>query len=202
MDKFIDGVISVLKKAGASDLFLGIFVVAEGFVLIFARDFFPIMIILSICMAFAFVIEWLVDVIRQHRHTTWNIFQRILAILALIALAVYCGLMIFNDQFRLNVDRVLVCATTVMDGVKNLFHTIKIEKQPKPRKIFITFSAMYIAYGVAYGFLGGGDVNFFNTTMHGVVFILCGLTNIWLVYRGYRSKKRMKKDKVAMTREI
>lgn len=196
MDKFIDGAISVLKKAGASDLFLGIFVVVEGFVLIFARDFFPILIILSIGMAFAFAIEWFVNVIRQRKRTFECIVQQIFIIIILIALIVYCCLMIFDSNFRLNVDRVLVCTTTIADGIKNLFRTIKVEKQPKPRKIFVTFSALYISYGVAYFFLGGGDANFFNTTMHGVVFILCGLTNIWLVYRGHKNKKLVKENKI------
>ncbi len=190
MNRAIDVIISILKKAGASDLFLGIFVVMEGLILIFARDLFPICVVFSIGIAFAFVIEWFVNVLRGKRNF-WNVIQRILIIILLIALTIYCIYMITDSNFRLNVDRVLVAATTIADGLKNLVHTIKIEKEEKPRRVFVFFSVLYVVYGVAYFFFCG-EINFFTTTMHGVVFILCGLTNMWLVYRGYESKKQRK----------
>ena len=191
MNRIIDAIIAALKKAGASDLFLGVFVVIEGLILLFARDVFPICVVLSIGIAFAFAIEWFVNVLRGEK-SFWNVVQRIIIIILLIALVVYCFMMFTDEKFRLNVDRVLVAATTIADGLKNLVHTIQVEKEPRPRKIFITFSILYIVYGAAYFLLANGDINFFNTTMHGVVFILCGLTNMWLVYRGYESKKQRK----------
>ena len=182
LDRFIDGFISVLKIAGSSDLFLGIFVVLEGFSLIFVRELFPAFVVLSIMIAFAFAIEWFFDIIR-HRRTVWSVLQQICITLILAALITYCLLMIFDDLFRLNIDRVLVCATTIADGIKNLVHTIKVERRLVPRIIFILLSLVYINYGLVYCFLGGGEISLFDTVMHGIVFIFCGLTNIWLYYR-------------------
>ena len=191
VDRFIDGFIRALKIAGGSDLFLGIFVVIEGFSLIFVPALFPACIALSIIIAFTFAIEWFFDIIR-HRRTVWSVLQQICIVLILIALIVYCFLMIFDDLFRLNIDRVLVSATTIGDGLKNLIHAVKVEKRIIPRIICILLSLVYINYGIIYCFLGG-EVNFFTTIMHGVVFIFCGLTNVWLYYRDPKNKDSIKK---------
>ena len=180
LDRFIDGFIRALKVAGSSDLFLGIFVILEGLSLIFVPVLFPVFIVLSIMVAFAFAIEWFFDIIR-HRRTVWSTLQQICIVAILAALIVYAFLMIFDDLFRLNADRVLVAATTIADGIKNLVHTIKIEKRFWPRLFLILLNLVYINYGVIYCFLGG-EVNFFTTTMHGIVFTFCGFTNVWLHY--------------------
>ena len=190
LDKFIDGAIAAFKIAGSSDLFLGIFLILEGISLAYVRALFPVFVVLSIIIAFAFAIEWFFDIIR-HRRTVWSVLQQICITLILVALAVYCFLMIFDDLFRLNVDRVLVCATTIADGIKNLIHTIKVEKSLVPRIFFIILSIMYINYGVAYCLMGGGEISIFNTLMHGAVFTFCGATNIWLYYRDPENKERI-----------
>lgn len=192
LDKFIDGAISAFKTAGSSGLFLGVFLILEGISLAYVRALFPIFVVMSIIIAFAFAIEWFFDIIR-HRRTVWSVLQQICIVLILAALAVYCFLMIFDDYFRLNVDRVLVCATTIADGTKNLVHTIKVEKNILPRIVFIALSVMYINYGLSYLLLGGGEISLFNTVMHGFVFVLCGITDIWLYYRDPKNKEHIEK---------
>ena len=192
--KLLDLLVLALKIAGESDLFLGIFVVLEGFSLIFAPSLFPIFIVLSILIAFACTIEWFLKVIRNHDHSLWNNLQHILVVIILIALIIYCALLIFDDLFRLNVDRVSVCVTTVADGLKNLIRTLKYEKRRKPRLLLIIFSLIYINYGITYIFLGG-ETNVFTTTMHGYVFIFCGLTNIWLALGTGKPKKKKSKTR-------
>ena len=190
LNRVIDNLISALKIAGNSDLFLGIFIILEGLSLIFIPAIFPIFIALSILIAFAFAIELFFDLAR-HKRTIRSVLQQICITLILATLILYCFLMVFDDIFRLNVDRILVCATTIADGIKNLIKTIKIEKQPTPRTIFILLSLVYINYGAVYCFLGG-ETNFFTTTMHGVVFIFCGLTDIWIYLRNPKNKRHVK----------
>ena len=189
LDKIIDETIYILKVAGSSDLFLGIFFILEGISLIAFPAFFPVLIVLSILIAFAWAIEWFFKVVR-HRRTFLNILQRILIVIILAALAFYCFLLIFDDFFRINMDRVLVCTTTVADGIKNLINTLKMEDRTAPRTTLTVFSAAYICYGIAYLFFGGSDATFFTTTMHGIVFIFCGLTNVWLSSISPIRKKR------------
>ncbi len=185
LDKIIDGIILALKVVGGNSLFFGIFLILEGLSLIFAPSIFPIFVVLSIMIAFAFAIEWFFNVLRSPR-TVWNIIQRIFIIILIIALLVYCGFMIFDELFRFNVDRVIVCATTIIDGTKNLLHVSKTEHQPTLRKVFSAFCIICISYGAIYGIVGGAEANIFTTTLHGIVFIFCGLTDIWLFVRAGR----------------
>lgn len=185
-DKLIDGSIKVLKLIGSNSMFFGIFLIAEGISLIFAPTLFPVFIALSILIAYAFALEWFVNVIRGEK-SLWNVIQRAVIFLLIIALIIYCGFLIFNADFRIGVDRVIVCATTILDGTKNLIHSIRTESRHLTlRKAFIGASSICILYGIIYGIVGGAEANIFTTTVHGVVFIFCGLTNLWL----YICKKR------------
>ena len=181
-DKIIDSSISALKVVGKNDLFFGLFLILEGLSLLFVQWLFPLFIALSILIAYAFALEWLVNVMR-HDYTIWNVIERILIVWILIGLLIYCGFMIFNADFRINVDRVIVCATTVIDGIKNLFQVLKIEKRRGWRNMFMIFSLLCITYGIVYGILGGAEANIFTTTMHGIVFIFCGAPDIWIYLR-------------------
>ena len=179
-DKLIDGSIKVLKMIGGSNLFFGIFLAAEGISLIFAPTLFPVFIALSILIAYAFALEWFVNVIRGEK-SLWNIIQRAVIFILIIALIIYCGFLIFNADFRIGVDRVIVCATTILDGTKNLIHSIRTESHHLTlRKAFIGASSICILYGIIYGIVGGAEANIFTTTIHGIVFIFCGFTNLWL----------------------
>ena len=179
-DKIIDGSIKVLKMIGGSNLFFGTFLIAEGLSLIFAITLFPFFIALSILIAYAFALEWLVNVLRGEKNL-WNVIQRVIIFLLMIALLIYCGFLIFNADFRIGVDRVIVCATTILDGTKNLVHSIRTESHHlNLRKAFIGASAICILYGVIYGIVGGAEANIFTTTLHGIIFIFCGFTNVWL----------------------
>ena len=189
-DKLIDGSIKILKMIGGNILFFGIFLIAEGISLIFAPTLFPFFIVLSILIAYAFAIEWFVNVIRGEK-SLWNIVQRAAIFLLVIALIIYCGFLIFNADFRIGVDRVIVCATTILDGTKNLIHSVRTESHHAGlRKAFIGASSICILYGVVYGIIGGAEANIFTTTIHGIVFIFCGFTNLWL----YICDKRYSKD--------
>ena len=179
-DKAIDGFIKVLKTIAGSNLLFCTFLVAEGLSLIFAPTLFPLFIILSILMAYAFALEWLVNVIRGEKNL-WNVIQRAIIFLIIVALLIYCGFLIFNADFRIGVDRVIVCATTILDGTKNLIHSIRTESHHLVlRKIFVGASSICILYGIIYGIVGGAEANIFTTTIHGIVFIFCGFTNLWL----------------------
>lgn len=179
-DKLIDGSIKALKMIGKSSLFFGIFLIAEGISLIFAPTLFPVFIALSILIAYAFALEWFVNVIRGEK-SLWNVIQRAVIFLLIIALIIYCGFLIFNADFRIGVDRVIVCATTILDGTKNLIHSVRTESHNLAlRKAFIIASSICILYGVIYGIVGGAEANIFTTTIHGIVFIFCGFTNLWL----------------------
>ncbi|MBR3415039.1 hypothetical protein IKG73_03465 [Candidatus Saccharibacteria bacterium] len=177
-DKIIDAIIKALKTIGSSNLLFGVFLIAEGLSLIFCPVLFPVFIALSILIAYAFALEWLFNVLRGRR-TVWNIIQRIFIIIIIIALLIYCGFLIFDADFRIGVDRVLVSATTIADGLKNLRQSFKIEKRRNYRLFFSVSSALAVLYGVIYAIVGGAEANFFTTTIHGVIFILCGLTNLW-----------------------
>ncbi|MBQ9016930.1 hypothetical protein IJ103_01620 [Candidatus Saccharibacteria bacterium] len=181
-DKVIDQTIKILKTIGRNNLLFGTFLIAEGLSLIFARAVFPVFVTLSILIAYAFALEWLVGVLRGER-TFWNICQRVIIIIILIALLIYCGFIIFDESFRINVDRVIVSLTTIVDGTTNLLQSVKIEKRQAFRRILVGFSAACIIYGVIYGIVGGAEANIFTTTLHGIVFILCGFTNLWLYIR-------------------
>ncbi|MBQ8992020.1 hypothetical protein IJ090_01125, partial [Candidatus Saccharibacteria bacterium] len=76
--------------------------------------------------------------------------------------------------------RVIVSFTTVIDGATNLIQSTKIEKRRTFRRILVGASAACILYGIIYGIVGGAEANIFTTTLHGIVFILCGFTNLWL----------------------
>ena len=179
-DKIIDVSIKILKMIGSNSLFFGIFLIAEGISLIFAPTLFPGFVILSILVAYAFAIEWFVNVVRGEK-SFWNIVQRAIIAILIVALLVYCGFLIFNADFRIGIDRVIVCATTILDGTKNLIHSIRTESRHIGlRKAFIGASGICILYGIIYGIVGGAEANIFTTTIHGIVFIFCGFTNLWL----------------------
>lgn len=186
--RVIDETISTLKVVGQSDLYFGIFLILEGLSLIYLPGVFPIFVVLSILIAYAFAFEWFFSVIRAEK-SFWNVAQRFIIIILLITLAIYCFHMIFNEDFRSNVDRVLVAATTIADSIKNLVHIRKIEEKEVPRKIFTVFSALCMLYGAAYGILGVREANLFTTTMHGMVFILLGLCDIWYFIRIYQQTR-------------
>ena len=151
----------------------------------FAPVLFPVFIALSILIAYAFALEWLFNVLRGKK-TLWNIIQRIFIVILIVVLLVYCGFLIFDANFRIGVDRVLVSATTIADGLKNLHQSFKIEKRRNYRLFFSISSSLAVLYGVIYAIVGGAEANFFTTTVHGVIFILCGLTNLWFYVHGRR----------------
>ena len=188
LDKIIDGIILALKVVGSNDLFFGIFLILEGLCAMFFWDFFPVFVALSVVIIFSFAIEWFFDIIR-HRRTVWSVLQQICITLILAALIFFCFLMLFDDKFRIEFDRIIICITTIVDGIKKLQHTIKVEKNPLPRTIFIILSLIVINYGIVYGVLSGAVVNIFTTTMHGVVFIICGVIDIWFYMRAQNNKK-------------
>lgn len=185
-DKIIDGFIKFLKMVAGSNLFFGTFLIAEGLAMIFAMNLFPLFIVFSILMAYAFALEWLVKVLRGEK-TLWNKIERGIIVIIIIGLLIYCGFLIFNADFRIGVDRVIVCATTIIDGAKNLIHSMRAKSNNLAfRRTFIGASVACILYGAIYGIVGGAEANIFTTTLHGIIFIFCGATNLWI----YICKKR------------
>lgn len=181
-DRFLDGFVNALKISVNSDLFLGIFIVLEGLCLLFAPSLFTICIVIGTIIGFAWLIELIVDIIRR-RQKVRSLLQQILIILILLVAGVFLVLMLLDSRLALNVDRIAVCTTTIIDGVKNLIDINKYEKRPLPRILFSVLSLVYINYGLIYSFMGGGGLtSFFTTSMHGVVFILLGITDLWFYY--------------------
>ncbi|MBQ9029553.1 hypothetical protein IJ114_02165 [Candidatus Saccharibacteria bacterium] len=187
-DVIIDNAIKALKTIGHNDALFGTFLIAEGLSLIFAMWLFPVFVTLSILIAYAFALEWFFGVIRGER-TTWNIVQRILIIIIIIALLIYCGFIIFDERFRVGVDRVIVSITTILDGGSNLIQSLKLEEGKKSRTILAVASGLCVLYGIIYGIVGGAEANFFTTTIHGIVFIFLGATDIWLYFIARRTVK-------------
>ena len=182
LDRFLDGFVNSLKISGSSDLFLGIFIILEGLCLIFAPSLFTICIIIGTVIGFTWLIELIVDIIRG-RQKVRSLLQQILIILILLVAGVFLILMLFDNRLVLNVDRIAVCVTTIIDGIKNLVDANKYEKRLLPRVLFSIISLVYINYGIIYLFIGGdGLTSFFTTSMHGIVFILLGLTDLWFHY--------------------
>ena len=181
-DRFLDGFVNSLKISGSSDLFLGIFIILEGLCLLFVPSIFPVCIVIGTIIGFTWLIELIVDIIRG-RQKVRSLLQQILIILILIIAGFFLILMLLDDKLVLNVDRIAVCATTIIDGIRNLIDINKYEKRLLPRILFSVLSLVYINYGLIYSFMGGdGLTSFFTTGMHGVVFILLGLTDLWFYY--------------------
>ena len=181
-NKFLDGFVNALKISGSSDLFLGIFIILEGLCLIFAPSLFGICIAIGTIIGFTWLIELIVDIIRG-RQKVRSLLQQILIILILVIAGIFLILMLFDSRLALNVDRIAVCVTTIIDGIKNLIDANKYEKRLFPRILLSILSLVYINYGLIYLFMGGdGLTSFFTTSMHGVVFILLGLTDLWFYY--------------------
>ena len=182
INRFLDGFVNSLKISGSSDLFLGIFIILEGLCLIFAPSLFGICIVIGTVIGFTWLIELIVDIIRG-RQKVRSLLQQILIILILLVAGVFLILMLIDSRLALNVDRIAVCVTTIIDGIKNLIDTNKYEKRLPLRVFFSVLSLVYINYGIIYLFIGGdGMTSFFTTGMHGVVFILLGLTDLWFYY--------------------
>ena len=182
LGRFLDGFVNSLKISGNSDLFLGIFIILEGLCLIFTPSLFTICIVIGTIIGFTWLIELVVDIIRG-RQKVRSLLQQILIILILLIAGFFLVLMLLDGRLALNVDRIAVCVTTIIDGVKNLIDTNKYEKRLLPRILFSILSLVYINYGLIYSFMGGdGLTSFFTTSMHGVVFILLGLTDLWFYY--------------------
>lgn len=181
-DRFLDGFVNALKISVNSDLFLGIFIILEGLCLLFAPSLFAICIVIGTIIGFAWLIELIVDIIRG-RQKVRSLLQQILIILILLIAGIFLILMLLDSRLALNVDRIAVCATTTIDGIKNFIDINKYEKRPLPRILFSILSLVYINYGLIYSFMGGdGLTSFFTTSMHGVVFILLGITDLWFYY--------------------
>ena len=181
-DRFLDGFVDSLKISGSSDLFLGIFVILEGLCLIFAPSLFIVCIIIGTIIGFTWLIELIVDIIRGRKKVR-SLLQQILIILILLIAGFFLILMSIDNNLMLNVDRIAVCATTIIDGIKNLIDANRYGKRLFPRIFFSILSLIYINYGVIYLFIGGGNpTSFFTTWMHGIVFIFLGLTDLWFYY--------------------
>lgn len=99
--------------------------------------------------------------------------------------------MMFDSRLELNVDRIAVCVTTILDGAKNLNDTNKYEKRILSRILFTILSLVYINYGIVYAFLGGDITSFFSTIIHGVVFISLGLTDLWFYFHVSKKTRRL-----------
>ncbi len=182
LDRFLDGFVNSLKISGSSDLFLGIFIILEGLCLIFAPSLFMICVVIGTMVGFTWLIELVVDIIRG-RQKVRSLLQQILIILILLVAGFFLVLMLIDNRLMLNIDRIAVCATAIIDGIKNLIDANKYEKRLFPRILFSILSLVYINYGLVYLFIGGGGLtSFFTTSMHGVVFILLGLTDLWFYY--------------------
>ena len=182
LGRFLDGFVNSLKISGSSDLFLGIFIILEGLCLIFAPSLFSVCIIIGTMIGFTWLIELIVDIIRG-RQKVRSLLQQILIILILLVAGFFLILMLIDSRLVLNVDRIAVCVTTIIDGIKNFIDTNRYGKRILPRVFFSILSLVYINYGLVYSFMGGdGLTSFFTTTMHGVVFILLGSTDLWFYY--------------------
>lgn len=182
LNRFLDGFVNSLKISGSSDLFLGIFIILEGLCLLFAPSLFTICIIIGTVIGFTWLIELAVDIINGRKKVR-SLLQQILIILILIIAGIFLILMLIDNRLVLNVDRIAVCVTTIIDGIKNLIDANKYEKRILPRIFFSILSLVYINYGAIYLFLGGdGMTSFFTTGMHGIVFIFLGLTDLWFYY--------------------
>ena len=180
--RFLDGFVNSLKISGSSDLFLGIFIILEGLCLLFVPSIFPVCIAIGTVIGFTWLIELIVDIIRGRKKVR-SLLQQILIILILLVAGVFLILMLLDSRLVLNVDRIAVCATTIIDGIKNLIDINKYEKRILPRVIFSVISLVYINYGLIYSFMGGdGLTSFFTTSMHGVVFMLLGMTDLWFYF--------------------
>ena len=181
-ERFLDGFVNSLKISGSSDLFLGIFVILEGLCLIFAPSLFVICIVIGAMIGFTWLIELVVDIIRGRKKVR-SLLQQILIILILLVAGFFLILMLIDERLVLNVDRIAVCSTTIIDGIKNLIDINKNEKRILPRIIFSILSLVYVNYGLIYSFMGGdGMTSFFTTGMHGVVFIFLGATDLWIYF--------------------
>ena len=182
LGRFLDGFVDSLKISGNSDLFLGIFIILEGLCLILAPSFFTICIIIGTIIGFTWLIELVIDIIRGRKKIR-SLLQQILIILILIIAGTFLIIMLFDNRLVLNVDRIAVCATTIIDGIKNLIDANRYEKRILPRILISILSLVYINYGFIYLFIGGdGLTSFFTTNMHGAVFIFLGLTDLWFYY--------------------
>ena len=197
--RFLNGFVDSLKLSGNSDLFLGIFIILEGLCLIFAPSLFSICIIIGTVMGFTWLIELVVDILQGQKKVR-SLLQQILIILILIIAGIFLILMSIDSRLALNVDRIAVCVTTIIDGVKNFLDANKYEKRILPRIFFSILSLVYINYGLVYLFIGGdGMTSFFTTGMHGFVFISLGLTDLWFYF--FVSKTRRLPDKSLNSRK-
>ena len=182
LSRFLDGFVNALKISGSSDLFLGIFIILEGLCLIFAPSLFGVCIVIGTMIGFTWLIELIVDIIRGRKKVR-SLLQQILIILILLVAGFFLILMLLDSRLALNIDRIAVCTTTIIDGIKNLIDANKYGKRLLPRFFFSILSLVYINYGLIYSFMGGdGLTSFFTTGMHGAVFILLGLTDLWFYY--------------------
>ena len=188
----MEGFINSLKISGSSDLFLGIFIILEGLCLIFKPSLFSIFIVIGTIIGFTWLIELIFDIIRG-RQKVRGLLQQICIILILIVAGFFLILMLIDSRLMLNVDRIAVCATTIIDGIKNLVDANKYEKRLFPRIILNMLSLVYINYGLVYLFIGGGgSTNFFVTGMHGAVFIFLGITDLWFYYFVTKTRRSLR----------
>lgn len=181
-ERFMDGFISALIISGNSDLFLGIFIVLEGICLILVPSLFSICIIIGTVIGFTWLIELVFDII-SGRKKIRNAIQQICIILIMIVAGFFLVLMLIDQRLVLNVDRIAVCVTTIVDGFRNLIDAIKSKESTSSKILIGLLCLVYINYGLVYAFLGGdGMTSFFTTGMHGVVFIFLGLTDLWFYF--------------------
>jgi hypothetical protein len=190
-DRFIDGFIDALKISCNSDLFLGIFIIIEGLCLLIAPSFFSVCVVIGTVIGFTWLIELAFDIIRGRKKVQSVLQQFCLVFILLIA--GFAGiLMLLDERLMLNVDRIAVCVTTIIDGFRNLIDINKSGKRFLPLLVFGLLNLVYINYGLIYLFIGGdGLSSFFTTGMHGVVFIFMGLTDLWF-YFGVSKTRRIK----------
>ena len=161
--------------------------------MIFVPSLFSICIIVGTVIGFTWLIKLIVGIL-QGRKKVRSLLQQILIILILIIAGVFLILMLIDGRLALNVDRIAVCVTTIIDGVKNFLDANKYGKQILPRVFFNILNLVYINYGLVYLFIGGdGMTSFFTTGMHGLVFISLGLTDLWFYF--FVSKTRRLPDK-------
>ena len=191
----MNGFMSALKISENSDLFLGIFIILEGICLIFNPSLFPICIIIGTVIGFAWLIELIYDIIKGKKRVR-SLLQQMCILIVLLVSGFFLVLMLIDSRLSLNIDRIAVCSTTIIDGVRSLIDAIRYEKRIVPKIIICVLCLVYINYGLVYSFMGGdGLTSFFTTGMHGVVFICLGLTDIWFYYLLPFNRRLPKSDK-------
>ena len=184
-----DNPIALLKSMRWNNIIFGAFLILQGIVLYatLGGSGYNVFVVIGTLMAIVVTGETVIRIFKQKK-TLLNILLCALLTFVLFAVVIILIGMIAIPEVREKILILSASLVAILNGSVNIIESIKIEKNKGIRALIIAISVICIGFGVAYWATYERAPEML-VRARGIVFILTGLTDVWL---GLRAKDTSK----------